>query len=409
MLKLRSRGFLAYIIIFFFLYIYIYNPIFVFVKIGLVKVLLLLSLIFLFKNWGKLREYFRDYGDITKLLLFAIIYCLIVKLLNSGNANTPYTMFVWLLETTLIPIYLINRLFVKYNLSLLGSLLPISIIAACISLFLLINPSINDFVLGGIIEKPYENNLGVWSRCFGIAEGLTNSYGIIQGVFASVCLLKGRESAKYYLFAILISLSVIINARTGIIPIAMTLLYVVLNSIKGGQIKFFVLIAFSTILILNIVVKYEEEISSTISYVTVFFTSTYDYLIKGETGDDYYSYLEGFIHFPQSIAGVLFGEGRTMFGDKNMGSDIGYVNQIYTGGLVYLMTLITVQIRIYGKIYRRCKEHFFVVLLFITAFVINFKGITFCISEGFSRFVMLLYFVLLYNKIHPNNQIKLGL
>ena len=409
MLKVRSRGVLPYIIIFFFLYIYIYNPIFIFVKIGLVKVLLLLSLIFSFKNFRKLKWYLKDYSDILKLLLFSIIYCFIVKLLNSGNANTPYTMFVWLLETTFIPMYLINRIFLKYDLSLLGSLLPISIIAACISLFLLINPSINDFVLGGIIEKPFENNLGVWSRCFGIAEGLTNSYGIIQGIFASICLLKGRESAKYYLFAILISISVIINARTGIIPIVITLLYVILKSIKGRQIKFFFIIVLSTIVLINIVGKYEEEISNTISYVTIFFTSTYDYFIKGETGDDYYSFLDGFIHFPQSIWGVLLGEGRTMFGDKNMSSDIGYINQIYTGGLIYLISLIAMQFKIYAKIYCRCKDHFFVFLLFLTAFVINFKGITFCISESFTRFVMLFYFVLLHNRIYPNNLIKLGL
>lgn len=407
--NVRSRSVVSNILIFIFLYIYLYNPIFVFVKIGLIKVLLLFSFIFIIKNWGKLKRYLEDYGEVLKLLLFSIIYCFIVILLNSGNANTPYTMFVWLLETTFIPMFLIKQVFLKYKLSLLGSLLPISIIAACISLFLLINPSINDFVLGGIIEKPFENNLGVWSRCFGIAEGLTNSYGIIQGIFASICLLKGRESAKYYLFAILISISVIINARTGIIPIAIALLYVLFKSIKGGQIKFFIFIVLSTIVVINIVSQYEEEISDTISYVTAFFTSTYDYFIKGETGDDYYSSLDGFIHFPQSFFGVLFGEGRTMFGDKNMGSDIGYVNQIYTGGLIYLITLIAIQFKIYGKIYRRCKEHFFVILLFLTAFIINFKGIPFCVSESFTRFVMLFYFVLLHNRMYPNNPIKLGL
>ena len=276
-------------------------------------------------------------------------------------------------------------------------------------LFLLINPSINDFVLGGIIEKPFENNLGVWNRCFGIAEGLTNSYGIIQGIFASICLLKGREYSKYYLFAILISLSVVINARTGIIPIIITLLYVLLRSIKRGQLKFLLFITLSSLIVINIVGKYEEEISYTISYVTAFFTSTYDYFFKGETGDDYYAALNDFIHFPKSLIGILFGEGRTMFGDKNMSSDIGYINQIYTGGLVYLITLVVIQFKIYGKIYRRCKDHFFIILLFLTAFIINFKGIPFCLSESFTRFVMLFYVVLLHNRMYPNNQINLGL
>lgn len=407
--RIKSRGVFTYAIIFFTFYIYIYNPIFVMVGMGLIKVLLLLSLIYSFKNRRKVSLYLNDYKNIIHLIVFAIIYCGLIIFFNSGNANTPYTMFIWLLESTFIPIFLINKLFIKYKLSLLNVLIPISLTAAFISLFLLVNPSLNEFILGGVIEIPYENNYGTWERCFGIAEGLTNSYGVIQGIFASICLLKGRTCYKYYFAALIIGISVIINARTGMIPIIITFLYISFVNFKKLQIKYFVILGVFVLLLSSILGKYGEDYIETIKYASSFFTSSFDFFIKGETGDDYYSALDRFIHFPDSVFGVVFGEGVTMFGDKNTSSDIGYVNQIYTGGIVYLLCLLVLQCTIYKKLLKRYKDRFFIFLLFATALIINFKGITFCISESFTRFVMLFYFILLHNKLFPKNAIKIGL
>lgn len=405
----RSRNILAYLIIFISLYIYIYNPIFVGIGIGLIKVLLLFSLVYFVSNFSLVKTYIKDCSAINLLLFFAIIYCAFVITLYSGNANSPYTMLIWFLECMFIPPFLIRKFFLKYGISLFNTLITISLVAAGISIFLFLNPGINDFILGGVIEIPYENNLKFWNRCFGIAEALTSSYGVIQGIFSSLCLLKGKQSPRYYFFAFIIALSAAINARTGLIPIIITFLYVVFRNIKTFQVSFFIVLGIVTIAVITFIGKLGEEYYGTIEFISRFFTSSFDFFIKGDTGDDYYGALEGFIHFPKTFFGILFGEGRTMFGDANTSSDIGYVNQIYTGGLIYLTTLIILQIKIYKKMLFRYEVRFFVFLLFATAFIINFKGISFCMSEGFSRFVMLFYFVLLHNKMCPQEKIQIGL
>jgi len=407
MAKLRNP--ITYFFVFIILYIYIFNPIFVAIGIGLVKALLLLSILYYLLKREYVKAYIPDCRNLYTLLFLSIIYCTLIIMLSSGNSNAPYSIFIWILECTFIPIFLIRNIFLKYNLCLFETLVNVSLFAACISVFLFLNPSINDFVQGGVVELPYENKLGKWDRCFGIAEGLTNSYGVIQGIFASLCLLKGKQSSKYYLFAFIITISVAINARTGWIPIIFTLLYVTWKNIKSGKIMYFVSIAIAVWSVMFFIEKYGGEHVNTIEFSLGFFTSSYDFFINGDTGDDYYGALNRFIHFPQSFLGILLGEGKTMFGDPNHSSDIGYINQIYTGGLVYLITLIITQIMIYKKLYYRYKYHFLIFLLFATAFIINFKGITFYTSESFSRFVMLFYFVVLHNKMFPNKKITIGL
>lgn len=382
-----------------------YNPIFVSFKIGLIKILLLISLVYSVNKWKTVKRYLRDYKQVILLIMFSVVYCSVIILSNSGDAITPYTMLVWFLESTFIPIFLINSIFIKYKLSLIKTLLTISLVAAGVSIFLFLNPSINNFVLGGIIEKPIENYFDTWHRCFGIAEGLTNSYGIIQAIFASICLLKGISSPKYYLLVPILTLSVVINARTGIIPISITLLYVICKSSFFSKLVFFIFFSLVVSIVINILDEYGDSFASVTEFVSSFFVSTYDFVILGNADSDYYSVLESFIHFPNSALGIIFGEGSSMFHNRDMNTDIGYINQIYTGGIVFLSCLILIQLKIYKKIYFRYNRHFLVLLLFITAFIINFKGITFCTSEGFSRLVMLLYFTLLHNKIFPKRVI----
>lgn len=392
------------------LYIYIYNPIFVAVNFGLIKVLTFCGLTYFFFNKSTVNNYLRFYTKECRIILFCILYCTFTVIINNGNAITvPYTLTIWFLETTIIPIFLINFIFAKNKISLFGVLIPLSLLAAVISASLFINPSLNEYVLGGVIRVPYNNFLGTWHRCFGISEGLTSSYGVIQGIMASICLLKGKQSFRFYIYALIIAFSAIINARTGMIPIMITLCYVLFRSFVGKNIFFFVFIALAGYVINYFASNYYQEFSGTFDYISNFFISSYDFFIKGDTGDDYYAALDNFIHFPDSILGVLFGEGEDHYHGEISRSDISYINQIYVGGLVYLSALICLQLRIYKKLYDRYKNVYIYLLLLLTAFIINFKGISFCISESFTRFVMLLYFTVLHNQIYPEKEINIGI
>lgn len=392
------------------LYIYLYNPPFVMVGFGLIKILLLIAIFYFFRHKSCLRPYKPYLEYMGAITAFMVIYTLLIVTINSGNAlNTPYGLVLWYLESVYLPVYVVESYAKEFNRSgFFNILLLLGFGASIISTILLIRPDLNNLVLGSVITIPYENNFGYWSRCFGIAEGLTNSYGIIQGVFASLCLLflsKGKW--HYALFFVFLTLATMVNARTGMIAVIITIIWKFFFSSAKTKIVFLFLGAVLSIVVIYLLNAYAEDYLETIESITSFFTSSYDYIIKGETGDDYYDALERFIHYPSTISGWLFGEGRTLFGARTGSSDIGFVNQIFIGGIVFLISLIVVQFYIYRNLKKNGGHSFLVWLLFCTAFIINFKGVTFCTTESFSRFVMLYFFVLIYNKTHHDNQIVL--
>lgn len=394
--------YINYLICFIVLYIYIYNPIFVIFGFGLMKVLLLCALLYFIKHPNLFKNYIKQYRFVINISLLMIIYVWTVIFFNNGNAwITPYSILVWLLETFFVPIFLIETIFKRYcDTGVINICINIGFVASIITLIMLAMPDLTNFILGSVIKKPAENSFEYWNRNFGIAEGLSNSYGVVQGIFASFCLyFADKKKWFYYIFFILLSLSTILNARTGFIAIIITIAYKFLFSSVKTKTAFLGIALVLYFLIMMVLDKYAQDYLRVIDHVFSFFTSTSDYITKGET-NDYFESLNRFMQMPDSLFGFLFGEGITLFGAENReSSDIAYVNQIFTGGFVFLIMLMAIQFFLYKKIFDMWSEKYIVLLLLFTSLLINFKGIPFCTSESFSRIVMLFYFVLLHNKL----------
>lgn len=386
------------------IYIYIFNPVFIAVGIGSIKFLLLLALVYAINHQGTVKKYFAHYKEPSILFFILLSYVLLIIIINKGNAiNAPYSMFLWWIESFFIPIYLIENFFEKKNnIKVIPYVLNVGFVASLISIFLLLNPNLNEYVLGGLIELPYENNLGRWERCFGIAEGLTSSYGIIQGIFASIALLLFDRKHKVYLFYFLtMSIATIINARTGMIPIILAIIFKLHYSIKQHNYLFPIVLVFVAFIVIKLITYTGDGLVYTLDYATIFFTASYEYFVKGEASD-YYGSIDTFLQIPSTLFGVIFGEGRTLFGAEINSSDISFVNQIFTGGLFFLVGLIIHQFLLYKKIFMYSWQKYIPLLLISTAFIINFKGVPFCTSESFSRFVMLVYFIIVHNRINKS-------
>ena len=101
---------------------------------------------------------------------------------------------------------------------------------------------------------------------------------------------------------------------------------------------------------------------------------------------------------------MLFGEGRSLFGLDNGGSDIGYVNQIFAGGFVYLSILLSFEYYLFKK-YNYCfEDNLFFTILFLTLLVANIKGNAFFVSLGFTRFIIL--YLIISLKIYNDKRIE---
>ena len=99
-------------------------------------------------------------------------------------------------------------------------------------LFMKVNPSFNSYVKGQLLAE--DEYLVVHDyRGFGIAYRLTSSYGFILGLILGIGILLYNKF-KWFIFVIpFMILSIILNARTGIIiSLASLLVFFFLHKTK---------------------------------------------------------------------------------------------------------------------------------------------------------------------------------
>ena len=139
-----------------------------------------------------------------------------------------------------------------------------------------------------------------------------------------------------------------------------------------------------------------------------FFTDTFN-LIFGldSSGVSNYSILsDTMVFLPEKEINILFGEGRSVFDALGKDSDIGYINQIFIGGIFYLGLLFFYLGFMVKRFISYSENYFFALLFMLTIIICNIKGSAFFISTGFFRIFTLYYVYSIYNKIIFNSELK---
>ncbi|OUP03365.1 hypothetical protein B5F37_01680 [Drancourtella sp. An210] len=239
-------------------------------------------------------------------------------------------------------------------------------------------------------------------RLYGFSPYLTFGTPVIQSVLAVFILFfKEKKGIKDYVCVAVIFFSAIINARISIIII---------------------LVGFFT-LIISRKVSFRRKIVDCLLYFIVLFCVvrigtiflkeysplTYEWIIRGineievaigSGNADKYSYITYFTdkntyRLPDNAWGIIFGEGITVMTGTNafnMNSDVGYINDIWLGGVLYVVLVYSLFIRMITKIMRNCVPKYSQIgLFFLLLFpILNIKGITFTMFS-LSNYLMILY------------------
>ena len=246
-------------------------------------------------------------------------------------------------------------------------------------------------------------------RLYGFSPYLTFGTPVIQSVLAAFILFfKEKKGIKDYVCAAVIFFSAIINARISIIII---------------------LIGFFT-LIVSRKVSFRKKIVDCLLYFIVLFCvvkigtvflkeyspSTYEWIISGineieialgSGNADKYSYITYFTdkntyRLPDDAWGIIFGKGITVMTGTNafnMNSDVGYINDIWLGGLFYVGLVYSLFIRMITKIMRNHTPKYSQIGLFLLLLfpILNIKGIT------FTMFSLSNYLIILYINMRNND------
>lgn len=229
-------------------------------------------------------------------------------------------------------------------------------------------------------------------RIYGISGDYTFFTPIYHGIIATLaCYYAILIDKKHLIYIPFILLATILNGRTGvavfIIGVFFGFFYFLIKNVSLKKIITYNLLGIFFILV-------------TLGVLKLMIPYSYNWIIggikdtqsliqgKGKTGN-YVALAGSMLHFPAGF-GLLFGEGHRVYSKYGIekgyeSSDIGYVNDIYMGGIIYVLIQYTVIIwfvlsntnyNIFHNKKRTCfykvSSIFFILALLAT----NFKGET---------------------------------
>jgi hypothetical protein len=377
------------------LYLYIYNPVFKFLGIGAIKFFWIPCLLYLVFKKNTIK-----YLNIFKLELFFIIllifYVLFVTVMNNGNAyNVAYSHFLFIIECIIIPIIL--SVFFKdliLRISINKSFIVTGFTASLISIFLLIIPDLNLFVRQNIIIDDLDSaDMGVlqYIRGFTISGESSFGYGIVQGLIFGISLFESKKSSKYFIPLFPLILSIMLNARVGFFMVIISLVLMV-NKLN---LKFVLFVVSIILIILFSFSMVSDDLLKSLEWSLTFFEESMGFL-KGDSSDNStYNVLSDYIVFPNTLSGLMFGLGQIKIG---FGSDIGYVNHIFTGGIIYLFFMLLILLLIFLRFINFGLPRILTILFIFSILVVNLKGPGLFASQTFLRLIMFYYVFFGINK-----------
>ena len=391
---------LLFVIYLFFFYLFLFYPQFRGIPVLLSPYILiaLLSFFLIFSNISSLKQNYRLFKKEILLLLLLCFFTEFRVLLNGEyDISTLIYTYYWIIVIPLFIFYL-NKINVKTDQQIFSIILVVGAIASLISSFCVISPSFNSYVKEQLLVEDEFLSMNNY-RGFGIAYRLTSSYGFILGVILGMSILLYNKFKWFFLFIPFMLLSIILNARTGIIISLASLL--VFFFYTKRKIYFIIIISFLFIFLLYFLVDIvfllglEEK---SVMFIVEFLDEIIGTYESGNISNSTAGTLMGEMWImPSSIIEWLVGSGIYLFSMHK--SDVGWVNQLNFGGILYL-TLIIVLFYIMLRRLVRIGYKPLALFLFIALVIINTKGILYPSIMELNLFFFLYYSIVRYKLLY---------
>lgn len=361
-------------------------------------------------------------SNILKLFIFFLIiiwYLLIVALINNQTMIIAYSYYIYLIDIIPCSIF-ITRYCLRKNYSikdLINLLLIVGNIQGLISLLSFLFPAFQQIILNRMLSYGFTDVILSLSdhRIYGLSYNMTYAMPIVQGVLAVLALYMAVTfRTKYFLLVPLLVLSGVINARTSLIIILVGVIFILSTMYKsfGKKIIRLFLVSLTTMISIIIIIKVINYYSSdTFYWVETGFNEITLFLFGQNTG--YFKYISNssFYQIPDGLF-FLIGKGHTVTRTFMVATDIGYINDIWLGGLIYCIISYASFMLIFISIYRSKTEDKISIkvisLFLLTTFLIsNIKGIIISVNEFINMLFLIEIFLVLYSKANEQEIDKL--
>ena len=221
-------------------------------------------------------------------------------------------------------------------------ILNVAMIQSIIGILMLIIPSFRQIAINLCFNGLNENKYIIATRIYGISDDYTFGTQIFHAFLATIAVLYGiYVNKKYYIYVPFLLLISLLNGRTGTLIFIINLIIIITTLIFTGKInkKILKYIVLGIVLLIIILQLIRIAIPKTYNFINSMITDTIN-LITGEKLTGNYQALFGYmLYWPEGIY-FLIGEGNRVYANSNyVHSDIGYVNDMFMGGIIYITIL----------------------------------------------------------------------
>jgi hypothetical protein len=380
---------------------------------NLLHILTIISVFSLIKNSKNpyLKEIFRIIARYIVIpLSLAILYLIIIIWANQTDIFKIYTYLLLAIEVPLCVIYLC-WLFEKHSYTsyeVLNILLVVGFIQGIIAILCLFIPTFKDIIVNTMIinskvDKSIFDSLFEMAdyRLNGLAANLTFTTPVLQMVLCIISIhLALTKTNKYIIFMPILLISAIINARSSFIILIYGFILVLLVNSKAKQITKVLVILLMSIPLYQYI---SEMIMGKSEFLMKWLGSGLDEIVaffQGERIGYFAVATTDYIRFPKGWE-IVWGTGKDIVGlVRGKGSDIGYINDLWLGGIVFCGIIYLTIINFYMRgIHKDDKSHKLIVYLFIiTLLIINIKGSIVSDNEFINASLLLTSHFIIKNK-----------
>lgn len=389
-----------------------FNPLFSFMGgMGSIKLLYPIALLIIAMRISGVKHIFSIFNKELRIFILLLLYSFLTIIVG-GESVEAYKHIVLIIESFAIPLIIMefivwgNR---NRKVDFLQLFLITGTVAALISTACIVNPQIHNFMKFDVQFVNAESFFGYSAyRGFGLAETLTYSYGVIQGILLGLGILNIR---RYKWFAITIPFfiaSIILNARTGLVVAVSSLVcYVFFNFNKFKSWGSLVIGGCVAFVIMSYLLNAYGFNDDQMYFIRDFFDQLTEVEEVGLQGGDgaIGALTTSHLVWPEGGEWV-FGKGYIIMGRAGgHNSDVGFIQQLNYGGLIYIIILLSILVCMFRRLRNLNVSKDIVLFLMITFAIANFKGNFMMMGGGF-RLFMILYFSFVYssylNRINLN-------
>ena len=378
-------------------FLYIYNP--AFSPISTMHFVAGISILIIATKLGKAKQIVNVVSPAICLLILMLFYRVIIVLTSRATIlSAVFDPLVMILE--LIPSSIAIVLVAKdENYSLEGVITGAVLLQDVLAIAAMFLPGFKNAIISIMLRSGYNEIVSFMQRHRMYGFSYTMPYGlpVAQSCIAVMFLfnaLRRKNTIANLLMFLLTSISAVLNARISLgiigIGITFTLLYAVFSKrVLNPKIGFIAVITIAAISIgINVL---SELMPATFVWLQEGIDDILNALTRQDYGrTSYMAYATNIDNYrlPDGWK-IFFGTGQITRDNAVYNSDVGYINDIWLGGMIYLTMVFSLGMHMLKRIYRsfstKYKENgecfFRISFLIVALLVANIKGRVFYENE----------------------------